>query len=62
MADVVNLRTARKRAKRQKGALAAEASRFAHGRPKSVRELEAALQAKADRDLNQHRIEKGGGR
>ena len=62
MADVVNLRTARKQAKRQKEASAAEANRLAHGRRKSVRELEAALKAKADRDLDQHRTERGDGR
>jgi len=62
MADVVNLRTARKRAKRQNDALAAEANRLAHGRPKNERELEAAQRAKSDRDLDQHRMERGDGR
>ena len=59
MAEVVNLRTARKRAKRQKDASAAEANRLAYGRPKSAQEFEAALQAKSDRDLDQHRMERG---
>jgi len=62
MADVVNLRTARKRAKRQKDALAADANRLAHGHPKSARELEAAQRTKADRDLDRHRMERGDGR
>lgn len=61
MADVVNLRTARKRAKRHKDASAAEGNRLAHGRPKSARELETAQRAKADRDLDQHRMERGDG-
>jgi len=62
MAEVVNLRTARKRAKRQQDDLLAAANRQAHGGRKSARQLEAARQAKANRDLEQHRIEKGDGR
>ena len=61
MADVVNLRTLRKRAKRQQDDRLAEANRHAHGRGKSARALEAAQRAKADRDLDQHRIETGDG-
>jgi hypothetical protein len=62
MTEVVNLRAARKRAKRQQGDLLAHANRLVHGRPKGTRNLEAARQAKASRDLEHHRIEKGDGR
>ena len=59
MADIVNLRTVRKRATRQQGDLDAQANRIAHGRPKHVRNLEDARQDKANSDLDRHRIEKG---
>jgi hypothetical protein len=62
MAEVVNLRTARKQAKRRKDEQSADANRLAHGKPKAERAIEAARRAKADRDLDQHRIEKGDGR
>jgi Domain of unknown function (DUF4169) len=62
MAEVVNLRTARKRAKRQKDALLANTNRLAHGRPRSAQALDEARQAKADSDLEQHRTERGDGR
>lgn len=59
MADIVNLRTVRKQAKRKQNDLTAQASRMAHGQPKSLRELTDAQQDKANRDLDLHRIEKG---
>jgi hypothetical protein len=62
MAEVVNLRTARKRAKRQQDDERASANRLVHGQPGHVRKLEAAQQDKASRDLDQHRIERGDGR
>jgi hypothetical protein len=62
MAELVNLRTARKRARRQQDERNAEVNRLAHGRPGHVRKLDAAQRAKADRDLDQHRIEEGDGR
>ena len=61
MAELVNLRNARKRAKQRQDDLRAEANRLAHGQPKHRRKLEAAQQAKASRDLDQHRIDKGDG-
>lgn len=61
MAELVNLRNARKRAKQQQEDLRAEANRLAHGQPKHRRKLKAAQQAKANRDLDQHRIDKGEG-
>ena len=59
MAEIVNLRTARKQAKRREADLNANANRIAHGQPKHLRELADAEQDKAARDLDRHRIEKG---
>ena len=59
MAEVVNLRTARKRAGKQKAEKRATENRFAHGRPKSDRSLEAARRAKAHHDLDLHRTKTG---
>lgn len=59
MAEIVNLRTARKQAKRRQGDLTAQANRIAHGQPKNLQELADAQQDKAKRDLDRHRIEKG---
>jgi len=62
MAELVNLRSARKRAKRQQGDQLAHANRLAHGQPKHLRKLEDAQKTKASRDLDRHRIETGDGR
>jgi Domain of unknown function (DUF4169) len=64
MAELVNLRAARKRAQRRQDECAAEANRLAHGQPKHLRKLESARRAKAIRDLDRHKIEeqKGSGR
>lgn len=62
MAEVVNLRTARKRAKRQQAQSLAAENRLAHGRPKTERLRDAARAEKAGRDLDRHRIEPGDGR
>ena len=43
MAELVNLRTARKQAKRRHNDERAHASRLAHGQPKHLRELEDAF-------------------
>ena len=59
MADVVNLRTVRKRAARQQAEKDAAQNRFAHGRPKSQRKVQVARGDKACRDLEMHRIERG---
>jgi hypothetical protein len=61
MAELINLRTVRKRAKREEDAKRAEQNRLAHGRPKAERELEKARAAKLHRDLDAHRIEPGDG-
>jgi hypothetical protein len=62
MAELVNLRAARKRAKKRQDDLRADANPLAHGQLQHRRKLEAAQQAKANRDLDRHRIDKGDGR
>ena len=59
MAELVNLRTARKQAKRRQSEQLAHAKRLAHGQPKHVRDLEDAQQTKANHDLDLRRIEPG---
>jgi len=54
MAEVVNLRTARKRAERQHSEKRAAENRLSHGRPKFERDLDAARAAKACRDLERN--------
>lgn len=61
MVEVINLRTVRKRAKRQQDDEHANANRAVHGQPKHVRTLDKALRAKADRALDQHMIDNGDG-
>ncbi len=58
MAELINLRLARKRAKRRDDESGAAVSRVAHGRPKSERERDAAREEKARRELDLHRIDK----
>ena len=62
MAELVNLRTARKQATRRQSEQRANANRLAHGQPKHVRKLEDARQAKTNLELDRHRIETGDGR
>ena len=59
MADIVNLRTARKRADRSKAEHHAAQQRIAHGVSKSGRNQAAAGRDKARLTLDQHRIEPG---
>jgi Domain of unknown function (DUF4169) len=57
MADVINLRTARKQAaRRQKEARAAQ-NRVIHGRSKAERALDEARSRKAHQDLEAHRTD-----
>ena len=57
MAEIINLRRARKaRAKADKDK-AAEANRLLHGTPKTVRNLAEARKNKADQALSSHRLE-----
>jgi Domain of unknown function (DUF4169) len=57
MGDVVNLRIARKRAKRTQEKNEAAARRLAHGRAKAERTLVKSRSDKAGNDLARHRIE-----
>jgi hypothetical protein len=59
MVEIVNLRTARKRALRNKAERRAAEQRLAHGVRKSEREHAAADRDKARQILDQHRIEPG---
>jgi hypothetical protein len=59
MAEVVNLRIARKRAARRAAERGAAAQRLAHGAAKSERSKTAAERDKASQTLDQHRIEPG---
>jgi len=61
MGDIVNLRTARKRAKRGEAEHAAAARRLTYGRSKAERTAEQLRSDKAQRSLDQHRIETGDG-
>jgi hypothetical protein len=61
MAEVINLRAARKRAKRLEDSQHAAQNRAASGRSKRERELDQARQEKARRELESHRIEREDG-
>ncbi len=61
MGDLVNLRTVRKRAKRQQASDQAAENRQRHGVPKAERALRDALRDTALRNLERHRIDKGEG-
>jgi F0F1-type ATP synthase membrane subunit b/b' len=56
-ADIVNLRTARKRAARSKDEKEAAERRVAHGTPKALRQETEARRDKAARDLDGHRLD-----
>ena len=62
MGEVVNLRIARKRAAREQSDAHAAEKRLQHGRSKEQRSLAKTQRAKAQRDLDQHRINRGEGR
>ncbi len=59
MGDVVNLRTARKQAKRLKAGQKAATNRLAHGRTKADRTATQSRNDKAQRSLDLHRVETG---
>ena len=60
MGQVVNLRTARKQARRRQAAEQAQQGRLKHGRSKAELTLAAARAAKAARDLDGHRVDDEG--
>jgi hypothetical protein len=59
MGNVVNLRTARKQAKRLKAEQKAAANRLAHGRTKADRTATQLRNDKAQLSLDLHRVETG---
>jgi hypothetical protein len=59
MAEIVNLRIARKRANRQLSEKRAAAARVSHGVSKADRMLTKANQDKIRRELDEHRIQIG---
>jgi len=59
MAEVVNLRTAKKQAARKAARATGDANAAKHGRTKAERELQDARAKKAARDLAAHRRETG---
>jgi hypothetical protein len=59
MGDLINLRKARKQARRRRAEREAASNRLAHGRPKTERALEQSQSEKAERDLEAHRINGG---
>lgn len=61
MGHVVNLRTARKQAKRREAEQEAARNRLTYGRPKGDRMRQRSENDKARKDLEQHRIERGDG-
>jgi uncharacterized protein DUF4169 len=59
MAEIINLRNARKRARRQLSERRAAAARVSHGMSKADRTLAKANTDKIRRQLDEHRIETG---
>lgn len=58
MAEIINLRIARKRKARADAAADAAEARARHGRTKAERTLEQARAGKAERDVEAHRRER----
>jgi Domain of unknown function (DUF4169) len=59
MAEIVNLRRARKAKGRAEKDKQAEVNRVLHGTPKAVRNLAEVRKDKANKALSGHRLEKG---
>jgi hypothetical protein len=59
MAEIVNLRVARKRADRQRSEKRAAEARVSHGMSKADRALARSNREKIRRELDEHRIETG---
>ena len=58
MGPVVNLRSARKQAKRQKAEQDAAQNRLVHGQPKAAKALARAQREQTRKVVEQHRIER----
>ncbi len=56
MAEIVNLRRARKQKARQEKGTAAEANRIKHGVARPARDLAKARTEKATRDIEAHKL------
>jgi Domain of unknown function (DUF4169) len=61
MAELINLRNARKQKARAEKEKAAAANRALHGTPKALRKLSDAKKDQADQRLSGHKLEKGDG-
>lgn len=59
MAEILNLRRARKQAKRRQAEQDAAQQRLAHGRSKAEKALQRSRNEKAETELDRHRIERG---
>jgi len=62
MGEIVNLRRARKAAKRREDAVRAAENRLVHGRSKAQRLLEESRAEKARHELDAHRVDTEDGR
>ncbi|MFZ3349854.1 MAG: DUF4169 family protein [Xanthobacteraceae bacterium] len=58
MGPIVNLRSARKQAKRRQAEQDAAQNRLVHGQPKSAKALARAQREQAQKAIEQHRIER----
>jgi hypothetical protein len=58
MAELINLRRARKAKDKSEKEKTAEANRVLHGTPKTLRNLQKARKNKADQSLTGHKLEK----
>ncbi|HEY4075733.1 MAG TPA: DUF4169 family protein [Rhizomicrobium sp.] len=58
MADLINLRQARKAKARAEKEKTAQANRVAHGTPKALRKLDDARKDKAEKGLSGHKLQK----
>jgi len=59
MAEIINLRRARKGKAKAEKEKTAEANRLLHGTPKHLRNLTEARKDKADQTLSSQKLEKG---
>ena len=59
MAEIVNLRRARKARDKTEKEKTAEANRLLHGTPRALRNLQKARKDKLDQGLSGHKLENG---
>lgn len=62
MAELINLRLARKRAQRRKDERQADNNRLVHGEPKTLREGRRLEDERSDRAIDAHRREREDGK